>query len=609
MTRQSYPPIAAHGVIGDLHTAALVARDGTVDWCCMPRFDSNSVFASLLDHAKGGGWQIAPSVQCTAEQRYLPGTNVLQTHFRVHGGGVMELTDFMPVGPARQGVSRIYRRVRSVRESVPVRVVWQPRFDYGLQVPRLVRREHGVLATDRDNDAATLAGPPNTAWTLGDGAAVAELTVPEGGSVWFVMVFDEDEVEPVAEHNPEGRLSRTVRWWDAWTQRLDYNGPYRREVERSALALKLCCYEPTGAIVAAPTTSLPESWTGGRTWDYRYTWLRDSAFVLDALDILGYRDETEEFADFLKKVCRRETSGHLQIMYAVDGARELPERELGHLEGYRGAGPVRVGNGAAGQFQLDVYGEVVATMANTVKRRRVPEGLWDTLRGLVQWTAEHWREPDYSIWEPRVAPRHHVFSKVMAWVALDRGAMLAEKRGLDAEAARWHAEADAVRADVLEKGWDADRETFVQVYGEPQLDAALLVIPALRFLTPRDPRVKSTLAAVRRELATPCEELIYRYRATDGLGGDEGAFVICSFWMIQALAMTGGLDEAERLFKNLLRRFEPLGLAAEEIDPATGEQMGNFPQGLSHASLINTAYILERVHAKRERLSRGWSGV
>lgn len=592
--------ISAHGVIGDLHTAALVDADGAIDWCCLPRFDSPSVFAALLDREKGGRWQIAPTAPYTSEQRYLPGTNVLVTIFHLHGGGVVELTDFMPVGPARKGFARIYRRVRGVRQEVPVRAWWEPRFDYAQLAPRLVPREHGVLATDRDNDVATVAGPPGTAWHFEAGAAAAEVSLAEGAVAWFVMAFDEDEVERPEAYRGERRLDQTIRWWDAWTARLEYAGPYRQAVERSALALKLCCYEPSGAIVAAPTTSLPESLTGGRTWDYRYAWLRDSAFVLYALDILGYRKETDEFFDFLKRVCRREDNRSLQIMYAVDGARELPEQVLTHLGGYRGAGPVRIGNGAAGQFQLDVYGEVLATAATWARGRRVSEGLWQTLRGLVAWTAEHWREPDNSIWEPRVEPRHHVFSKVMAWTALDRGAALARRLGHDEEATRWQREAAAVHADVLERGWDPARATFVQVYGEPQLDAALLVIPEVRFLPRADPKVRSTLAAIRRELATQCEELIYRYRSPDGLTGDEGAFVICSFWMVQNLAMVGELEEAERLFRNLLRRANSLGLLAEEIDPSTGEQLGNFPLGLSHASLINAAYVIERLRPRSE---------
>ena len=591
----SYLSLGRYGVIGDLHSAALVGANGSIDWCCLPRFDSPSLFAALLDDERGGRWQITPAVPHTSEQHYLPGTNVLQTIFRADGGGVGDVTDFMPVGPARGGRVRLYRRLRGVRGAVPLLVRWAPRFDYARQVPRLTRRTHGVLATDRDDDVAAVIADPATPWRIEGADALAELTLGEDECTWMVLTFDEDEVAPLGSHAPQDTLERTIRWWDAWSSRLQYEGPYRREVERSALALKLCCYEPTGAIIAAPTTSLPESLNGERNWDYRYTWLRDSAFVLYALDVLGYEEETDAFLHFLRRVCRREGDGPLQIMYAVNGARELPERILDHLRGYLGLAPVRIGNAAAGQFQLDVYGEVLATVEIWLRRREPSEGTWKVVRDLADGVVERWRRPDFSIWEPRHQAKHHAYSKVMAWAALDRAAAIAARFGRSEEATRWASEAARVHADVLTQGWDGHREVFVQCYGEAPLDAALLVVPKIHFLPRSDPRVRSSLLAIRRELASPCEDLIYRYRAPDGLDGDEGAFVFSSFWMVENLAMVGEHAEAERLFRNLLRRFDPLGLAAEEIDPATGEQLGNFPQGLSHASLINAAYVLERL--------------
>ncbi len=597
------PSLDQYGVIGDLHTAALVSREGAVDFCCAPRFDSPAVFAALLDEELGGRWQIVPAGQWSSEQRYLAATNVLETIFRVAGGGVVALTDFMAAGPRRAGRCRIFRRVYAVRGSTRLDVLFQPCFDFGSTRTHLYARRHGLLATDRDNDALALSGPPGLAWTIGEGAARATLELAEGQDAWFVLAFDEDEVQVVEQHQPADALEATTRWWDEWCSKLAYDGPYRREVERSALALKLCCYEPTGAIVAAVTTSLPESPVGGRTWDYRYTWLRDSAFVLYALDELGAVEEAEGFFNFLRRVCRRVDAAHLQIMFGLHGERDVPERVLEHLRGYRGIGPVRTGNGAAGQFQMDVYGEVIDAVYIWSRRHEVPEGLWHAIHTLVGWIAAHWRDPDYSIWEPRHQPRHHTFSKVMAWVALDRAARMAKKRDATADHDAWCREAELVHADVLAHAWDAERETFVQVYGEPQLDAALLVIPKVRFLPRSDPRVKSTLAAIRRELGTQVEELVYRYRSSDGLEGDEGAFTICCFWVVQNLALTGDMETAERLFRNLLRRAEPLGLLAEEIDPATGEQLGNYPQGLSHAALINTAIILEKVRATGGRVS------
>jgi GH15 family glucan-1,4-alpha-glucosidase len=594
----SYLPIGDYGVIGDLHTAALVGRNGSIDWFCAPRFDSPSVFAALVDDSRGGRWSIAPTGPATTEQRYLPGSNILVTTFRIESGGVLVVTDFMPVGSSREGRSELHRRVQCTRGTCEVDVLFEPRFDYGLRPTILARRACGVLATDAEDDVATVSCNPEIAWQIESAGARTRLALATDQAAWFVMRCDDDEVYPVAHYRSQEKLDATALWWDTWSSRLQYQGPYRQEVERSALALKLCCYEPSGAIIAAPTTSLPETHGGARNWDYRYVWLRDCAFVLYSLDRLGFDSEADGFLQFLKRVCRRSDGRHLQIMYTVDARRDLPEQILGHLEGYRGARPVRIGNAAAQQFQLDIYGEMLETADIWRRRRPMTEGVWKVLRELVDWTAGHWRDPDQSIWEPRQEPRHFVFSKVMAWVALDRGARIAGELGLPGDTERWQREADLVRAEVLERGWDAARQTFVQVYGEPQLDAALLVIPKVRFLHRSDPRVKSTLAAVRRELATACEELLYRYRSPDGLSGDEGAFVACSFWLVQNLAMVGDFDEGERLFRNLLRRSNHLGLFAEEIDPATGEQMGNFPQGLSHSALITSAYVLERLRPK-----------
>lgn len=597
----TYLPIGDHGVIGDLHTAALVGREGTIDWWCAPRFDSPSIFGSLLDHQRGGYWRIQPQGAWTSEQRYLPATNILVTTFHVESGGVVAVTDFMPVGPARGRSTEIHRRVSCTRGTADVDVAFAPRFDYGLHPPALERRSYGVLATDREDEVVTLVASCDVAWRLRDGTADATIRLAMGDAVWFVLRYDDDEVHAVEQYACEQKLDTTARWWDAWLSQLTYHGPYRQEVERSALVLKLCCYEPTGAIVAAPTTSLPETQGGGRNWDYRFAWLRDAAFVIFALDRLGFSQTVDGFLDFLKRICRRSDGRHLQIMYAVDGGRDLPEQVLDHLDGYRGAKPVRIGNGAAGQFQMDVYGELLETIAIRYRRHRISEGLWKVLGELVDWTAAHWREPDYSIWEARVEPRHHVYSKVMAWVALDRGVRIATRLRLPADVARWRREAAALHEEVLTRGWDAERRTFVQVYDEPQLDAAVLIMPKVGFLSRTDPRVRSTLEAVRRELATSCEDLIYRYRAHDGLSGHEGAFVVCSFWMVQSLAMVGEFAEAERLFRNLIRRANHVGLFAEEIDPSFGEHLGNFPQGLSHAALLNTAIVLERLRRGEER--------
>ncbi|MHB1864028.1 MAG: glycoside hydrolase family 15 protein [Gemmatimonadaceae bacterium] len=592
--------IGDHGIIGDLHTAALVGLDGTIDWWCTPRFDSPSIFAALLDAERGGHWRIAPDAGLApwaAAQRYVPHTNVLVTTFQSDQGTV-ELTDFMPVGPARGPAPEIHRRVRCVSGAVRVDVSYAPRFGYAQRQPVFVPRRHGLMAWDGYDDVLSLSGSRDVEWKMDGHTATMALDLRAGMSAWFVLRADDDEVRAVRDYRPSQKLEMTKRWWTQWASQLVYDGPYGDVVERSALALKLCSYHPSGAIVAAPTTSLPESHGGRRNWDYRYAWLRDSAFVVYALDRLGFDGEVVAFLDFLKRVARRGTSQHIQIMYGIDGRRDLPESTLAHLRGYHGASPVRIGNAAATQFQLDVYGELLETASIWARHHPLSEGLWKVLRDLVDWTAHHWREPDFSIWEARQVPKHYVYSKVMAWTAVDRGISIAQTCGLTADVDGWRKAADEIHADVLQRGWDAERQTFVQAYGERQLDAALLVIPKVRFLPADDPRVRSTVQAVRRELGAGAADLLYRYRSEDGLSGDEGAFIVCSFWLAQDLALGGDLDAGEQLFRDLLRRVNHVGLMAEEIDPHTGEQLGNFPQALSHAALLNTAYILERMRAR-----------
>src|SRR2546422_6436917 len=379
----SFLPVGDYGVIGDLHTAALIGRNGSIDWLCAPRFDSPSVFAALLDDQRGGRWCIAPPVPATTEHRYLPGTNILVTTLRIEAGGVLVVTDFMPAGPAREGRTEIPRRVQCRGGAGVGGVALEPRFDYGTRQPVLARRACGVLATDAEDDVATLSSAPDVAWQTEAARATARLSLAADEAAWFVLRCDDDEVYAVAHYRSQEKLDATAQWWDAWSSRLQYQGPYRQEVERSALALKLCCHEPSGAIIAAPTTSLPEAHGGARNWDYRYVWLRDCAFVLYSLDRLGFDGEADGFLQFLKRVCRRADGRHLQIMYTVDARRELPEQILGHLEGYRGARPVRIGNAAAQQFQLDIYGEMLETADIWRHRRPMTEGVWKVLRDLV----------------------------------------------------------------------------------------------------------------------------------------------------------------------------------------------------------------------------------
>ena len=592
----AYAPISAYGVIGDMRTAALVGLNGSIDWCCLPEFPSSSVFAAILDSSRGGRFQIAPAGTYTSEQRYLPATNVLVTAFH-DSSGTLELCDFMPVSAEgrRPGFAEIHRRVKCTRGQMDITVCFAPGFDYAIKPARLIPRRNGVLATDDDNEAAALASPPDVWWQLSESGATAQLRLRAGESAWFVLRYDDDEVLPIASYASEERLDQTVAFWDRWVSSIKYQGKHRAVVERSALALKLLCYEPSGAIIAAPTTSLPEEIGGERNWDYRFVWLRDASFTLDALQGLGQQDEASAFMAFLRRITRKTIDSHVQIMYGVDGSRDLPERTLPHLSGYRDSRPVRVGNAAVGQLQLDVYGEILATAYRWSRRSAVGEGTWWSLSRLVDWVAVHWVDPDSGIWEVRATEEHYVMSKVMCWVALDRGVRMAREFELPADLPRWEAARDAVWAEVMVKGWSEKRQSFVQFYGSEALDAANLIIPMVGFLPPDHERVKGTIAATLRDLTSEDRELVYRYRNDDGLPGEEGVFAICTFWMAQALVLSGDAEQGERIFCRMLKHANHVGLYSEELDPLTGGFTGNFPQGLTHIALINCALALADV--------------
>jgi GH15 family glucan-1,4-alpha-glucosidase len=592
----SYPPISAYGVIGDMRTAALVGLNGSIDWCCLPEFASASTFAAILDSASGGRFQIAPAGPHTSEQRYLPATNVLVTAFHDRTG-TLELCDFMPVDAngRRPGYPEIHRQVKCTRGQMDISVCFAPRFDFGEKAAHIIPRHNGLLATDDDNEAAALAAPQDLWWHVEENGATAQLRLRAGESAWFVLRYDDDEVLPIASYQSDMRLKQTIAFWDSWVATIRYEGTHRAVVERSALTLKLLCYEPTGAIVASPTTSLPEEIGGERNWDYRYVWLRDASFTLDALQGLGQHDEASAFMAFLRRITRKATGSHLQIMYGIDGSRDLPERTLPHLSGYRNSAPVRVGNAAVSQLQLDVYGEVLATAYRWSRTTAVGEGTWWSLSRLVDWIAVHWVDRDSGIWEVRASEEHYVMSKVMCWVALDRGVRMAREFDLPADIPCWEKARDAVWAEVMDKGWSEKRQSFVQFYGTEALDAANLVIPMVGFLPADHERVRSTIAATLQNLTSEDRELVYRYRNDDGLPGEEGVFAICTFWLAQALVLSGDAEQGERIFCRMLRHANHVGLYSEELDPVTGGFAGNFPQGLTHIALINCALALADV--------------
>jgi alpha,alpha-trehalase len=593
----AYPPISDYALLSDCHTAALVSRDGSIDWCCFHRFEARPVFARLLDWGKGGFFRIAPRDEYEVERRYLPDTNVLETTFRTAGGGVLVLTDFVPVKrDMGHPDHHLLRLVRCVEGEVAVKAKFEPRFDYGLTEPRLEQLADDLAVVYGGADALVLQSelPIGTAEVS---ACTAARTLRAGEEAFVALTYSlphELEPERLSTEEVAGKLRETVEFWREWAGRCTYEGPYRDAVVRSALVLKALTNGPTGAIVAAATTSLPEEVGGERNWDYRYTWLRDSALTLNALFALGFTDEAEEYMAWLK----RTTAGRakdLQIMYGVGGERFLPEVELDHLEGYRGSRPVRIGNGAYRQFQLDVFGELLDTVWVYRQHGGEIDGVfWDFLGRVAGAVIERWREPDQGIWEIRGDSKHFTYSKVMAWVALDRVVRLAELDGREGALEEWRRVRDEIRALIEREGVHADTGAFTQSFGDGgKHDASNLMIPIVGFVAHEDPRARATSAGIVEELSA--DGFVYRYLTdgVDGLSGDEATFAICSFWLVECLARAGETERARSLFERLLRFCNDVGLLAEEIDPHSGELIGNFPQAFSHVGLIQAAIALD----------------
>ena len=596
MTRD-YLPIAEHGVIGDLHSVALVGTDGTIDWYCAPRFDSPSVFGALLDTNKGGHFQIAPTTsELTVKQLYLPDTNVLITRF-LGSSGVSEVEDFMPIHRAPQARRSLIRRVVGVRGEMRLRVDCQPRFDYGRGRHTVELTAEGAVFRSAGLTLALATEVPLE--QHGDGVS-AEVRLSAGESATFSLEELGLGESPRALSDAEAveLYHRTVRYWRGWLSHSRYSGRWREMVHRSALTLKLLTYRPTGAIVAAPTTSLPEQPGGERNWDYRYTWIRDAAFSLYGLLRLGFMEEAEAFMAWLADRYRTsdgDDSGPLQIMYAIDGRADLTEERLDHLEGYRGSRPVRVGNAAADQLQLDIYGELIDSVYLFNKYGRpIYHDDWQALTRIVEWVCQHWDRPDEGIWEVRGGRKDFTFSRLMSWVAVERAIRVARQRGLPGDLVNWLSTRDAIYRQIMERGWNVKRNAFVQHLESEVLDASLLLMPLVKFVAPTDPRWLSTLDAIGDELVS--DSLVYRYNveaSPDGLRGQEGTFSLCSFWYVEALARAGRLDEARLVFEKMLTYANHLGLYSEQIGP-TGELLGNFPQAFTHLSLISAAFNLDR---------------
>jgi GH15 family glucan-1,4-alpha-glucosidase len=606
-----YLPIESYGVIGNLRTAALVGRNGSIDWFCFPHFDSPSVFAGILDWRKGGHFLITPDDDgdsVTHKQLYWPDTNVLLTRF-LSADGVGEILDYMPVGVRREnraGYHGIIRRVRVVRGSMKFHMECLPAFNYARDPHQTEIVAGGAKFYSANLNLALAASIPIE---RNDAGVFADFTLRDCQSASFELHgLTSEGSEPIglSEAQSDALFHGTVEYWRKWISQCTYHGRWREMVNRSALALKLLTFEPTGAIVAAPTCSLPESIGGKRNWDYRYTWIRDAAFTLYALLRIGFTEEATAFMSFLDQRCHEmEPDGSLQIMYGIDGRHDLKEETLDHLEGYMGSRPVRIGNGASEQLQLDIYGELMDSVYLYNKHARpISWDLWSYLRRLTNWVCDHWKDQDEAIWEVRGGRRDFTYSKLMCWVALDRALRLADKRSFPAERQRWLATRDEIYETIMHHGWSEKRQAFVQSFDGDTLDASVLMMPLVFFMAPSDPRMLKTIDAINRppgEGGLVSDGLVFRYdvdKTADGLAGKEGTFNICTFWLVEALTRAGHsdparLDNARLMFEQALGYSNHLGLFAEQIGPR-GEALGNFPQAFTHLALISAAFNLDR---------------
>ncbi|MFP3982985.1 MAG: glycoside hydrolase family 15 protein, partial [Desulfurivibrionaceae bacterium] len=600
-----YKKISEYGIIGNLHSVALVGLDGSIDWMCLPHLDSASVFGALLDDRKGGCFAITPVGEYDSCQQYVPETNVLVTRFRTRKGQA-RVTDFMPVRNSRKAEeesSGLYRLVEAEEGIMELRILFAPRFDYAGTIPSL--EQQGSTITARGSGETLVLCSSRGLEPGEQGTAEGVWQISPGQKLGFYLHYGAwTPPSSLALTVVDKSLRETREYWQKWlrsreTGRFVDPGPYREMLDRSALVLKLLQFNPTGTIAAAATTSLPESMGGERNWDYRFTWLRDSSFTLQALFNQGHLSEMEDYLNWLKTLLSEHGVEKMQIMYGLRGETEIPEEELSHLEGYKGSRPVRIGNGAAGQKQLDIYGELMeAALKLSDYAGKIDYELWPFLREVCNYATDHWRERDYGVWEVRGGPYHFVYSKVMCWLALDRGLTIARRYGFPADYHRWESVREEIKNEVLEKGWSEKKKAFVQHYESEALDASNLLLPVLGFLPFDDPRVLSNLEATRRELAHG--DFLYRYTAPDHLAGREGAFLLCTFWLIDNLVALDRLDESELLIHRLEGAANHLGLFSEEYDAGWQEALGNFPQAFTHIGYINSVTALRRARSRAE---------
>ncbi|NIO17248.1 MAG: glycoside hydrolase family 15 protein [Deltaproteobacteria bacterium] len=597
-----YQPIENYGIIGDLHTVALVGMNGSIDFLCFPHFDSPSVFAALLDHEKGGRYQIYP-ILCDPrpKQLYLPDTNVLLTRY-LSPEGVAEVSDFMPIHSMYHS-HVVIRRAKCIRGEVHFRMTCEPRFNYARATHRVERGEKELLFISEGDDGTVLRLRSTHPLEVVNGDGKAEFTLSSGETATFVLeeTGREERSRPCPIEAVPEAFKKTVNFWRNWLNKSSYRGRWRETVNRSALTLKLLFSEPHGSLVAAPTFGLPETIGGERNWDYRYTWIRDASFTLYGLIRLGFTEEASAFMQWLEARCAElSPDGSLQIMYGTDGRHELTEETLSHLEGYRKSAPVRIGNGAYDQLQLDIYGELMDSVYLSNKYGEpISFDLWQNLVRLNDWVCKNWRKPDEGIWEVRGGKKHFLYSRLMCWVAIDRAIRLAHKRSFPAPLDRWYKTRDEIHHDITANFWNRKRNAFIQHKGAVTTDASSLLMPLVKFIGPTDPRWLSTLRAIEEDLVH--DSLVFRYRigeaASDGLEGEEGTFSMCTFWYAECLSRAGDVEKARFYFEKMLGYANHLGLYAEELGPS-GEHLGNFPQAFTHLGLISAAHNLDRMLSK-----------
>jgi GH15 family glucan-1,4-alpha-glucosidase len=583
-----YKPIDNYGVIGDMHTAALVGSDGSIDWCCLPKFDSPSVFAALLDKDRGGYFRICTREETRHRQMYWPETNVMVTRF-LNPDGAAEVIDFMPLRNTGTERREIVRIAHCVRGTSKFKMACFPAFDYARAQHEVFAEGNRLIFRSDGDELALFSSLPLSGPEL-------DFELAENEVASFILrhsVPGDLEIPPDLNRHADELKEETIALWKKWVAKSTYSGRWREMVTRSALALKLLTYEPTGAIVAAPTCSLPEEIGGVRNWDYRYVWIRDAAFTIYAFLRLGYTSEATRFMEWLHdRAAENQETGPLQVMYRVDGSSDLKEFTLDHLDGYRGSRPVRVGNAASDQLQLDIYGELVDSIYLYNKHGQpISYQLWNNVQRMLEWLCDNWERPDHSVWEVRDEPRQYTYSKVQCWVAMERGMRIARQRGLPFDFRRIQPECNRIYEAIMEKGWSEEKQSFTQSFGSDAVDATSLLFPLMMFVGELDPRMKSTLDRIRQELVS--DTLVYRYTVADGLPGNEGTFSVCSFWLVENLARSGKVDEALLMFEKMLTYANPLGLYAEQIG-LSGEALGNFPQAFTHLGLISAALDLDR---------------